>query len=327
MDIYALGRLASSISASTNSSISASTAVHAENSTQVPAVAPAGLADKLQKLITDTGGRPSTTTGDELRGINRSNGVAEKVADFVALLMLEINNRRKVKGYREEFKLDHVFKKMKYVSEKTEEEKNVMKFGENAIEFVKSRGTAFTNHAIGVCGEGIPSRWLTDILEVSKSTINTAKQSVQETSMIGGPLSLFSTLQKTPGASKKRISDLERAATVAFMLAENPSRSGDVKDIAWMVLDKMAFYIEVYRSHYSKVLAQAFKMAPNEVRELAQNPKSQWDRNLALYLKNGVVPTKKFFCESSAVSGTKLQDVHFKAANAEGEAQDEPLKF
>jgi hypothetical protein len=80
--------------------------------------------------------------------------------------------------------------------------------------------------------------------------------------------------------------DAEVFATRAWMRKENPARSGDQKDICWMVKGKFDFYHEHYRTAVAQI--DIFKIAlehyGDDLRTKATSSSNPWLRNLQKYL-------------------------------------------
>ena len=85
----------------------------------------------------------------------------------------------------------------------------------------------------------------------------------------------------------KMVSEVEQGATRAWMHEENPARSGDSKEICWMTKGKDDFYHEEYRSVHAQIeiITEALRLCGDELREAAERPKNQWERNVRIYLE------------------------------------------
>jgi hypothetical protein len=80
---------------------------------------------------------------------------------------------------------------------------------------------------------------------------------------------------------------LPQEAVLAWMREKCPSRSGDKKEIFWMVHDAADFYFDVYRSATAqlKILNFALDQDPTLRDRLSDTDgKNQWDRNCAVLL-------------------------------------------
>ena len=71
--------------------------------------------------------------------------------------------------------------------------------------------------------------------------------------------------------------------TRRWFLEQNPARSGDVTEIAWMDKGTVAFYFENYRAQYGEIMELALKTFPY-LKQAAELPTTQWTRNIQLFL-------------------------------------------
>ena len=84
----------------------------------------------------------------------------------------------------------------------------------------------------------------------------------------------------------QRMPELEINSTRAWMVGENPARSGDQKQICWMSQHKTDFYNEKYRSVSGLVaiLEHALEEDPGLRTLVAHEATNKWNRNLKTYL-------------------------------------------
>lgn len=72
------------------------------------------------------------------------------------------------------------------------------------------------------------------------------------------------------------------------MREQNPARSGDTRDICWMVASRKEFYHETYRSPKGQIsiIEHALRLHGDKLRRAAELPTKKWHRNVKTYCGN-----------------------------------------
>jgi hypothetical protein len=93
-------------------------------------------------------------------------------------------------------------------------------------------------------------------------------------------------LHKALVVIRNTVPDAEGSATRGWFQSTNPARSGDKRDISWMVKGFDDFYHEDYRSAEGQIeiIERALANHGDTLRVEAASPTNRWLRNVATYL-------------------------------------------
>ena len=93
-------------------------------------------------------------------------------------------------------------------------------------------------------------------------------------------------LNKATGIQRNLVSASEGVATRDWMVGMNPAKSGDQKEICWMVKGFSDFYHEDFHTVKAQmtIIRRALDLFGDNLREEAKTKKNAWLRNVATYL-------------------------------------------
>jgi hypothetical protein len=129
---------------------------------------------------------------------------------------------------------------------------------------------------------------------------------------------------------RRHLPESEEVATRKWMYATNPARSGDQKEICWMIMPKDDFYFEVYRTprEYIEIIIIALDLYGDELRDAVRSPTNNWLRNVKTYLdalQDGALESI-IIRDIRTESKVNMDDVLAEAGRREKKEKDAPAE-